>query len=81
MNFITDFFLKGPGRSYPEPCVMGEESIMAPKAHGTSDVPVQKELRWECDAEVADRVCNFNRHNAEYRGKSRETKRPAGWHA
>jgi hypothetical protein len=49
---------------------MGEESIMSPKAHGTSDVPVQKELQWECDGEVADRVCNFNRHYAEYRGKS-----------
>lgn len=70
MNFITDFLLRGGGQTYPEPCVMGEESIMSPKAHGTSDVPVQKELQWECDGEVADRVCNFNRHYAEYRGKS-----------
>jgi len=41
---------------------------MAPKAHGTSAKPVQKKLRWNCDRNTADRICNFNRHAAEYRG-------------
>ena len=41
---------------------------MSPKAHGTSKVPVQTDLRWKCDVNVADRICNFNRHFAEYAG-------------
>jgi peptide methionine sulfoxide reductase MsrB len=47
---------------------MGDESIMSPKAHGTSEVPVQKNLRWGCDYDTADRICNFNRHYAEHAG-------------
>ena len=58
----------GGGSGYADPCVMGDESIMSPKAHGTSDVPVQADLRWDCDRKVADNICNFNRHYAEYRG-------------
>lgn len=53
---------------FPPPCVMGDESIMAPKAHGTSNVPAQKNLRWDCDWETADRICNYNRHYAEHSG-------------
>ena len=53
------------GSKYP---IMADESIMSKKAHGTSDSPVQKELRWNCDYETADRICNFNRHYAEYAG-------------
>lgn len=69
MNFIQDLFGGiGGGATYPEPCVMGEESIMSPKAHGTSETPVQENLRWDCDRAVADRICNYNRHYAEYRG-------------
>ena len=41
---------------------------MSPKAHGTSDKPVQKDLRWNVDRDTADRICNFNRHYAEYAG-------------
>lgn len=55
-------------KKFPEPCIMGEESIMAPKDHGTSKTPVQEDLRWGCDRATADRICNFNRHSAEYRG-------------
>jgi len=55
-------------KNFPEPCVMGDESLMAPKAHGTSQTPVQENLRWGCDRATADRICNFNRHYAEYRG-------------
>jgi len=41
---------------------------MDQKAHGTSEKPVQKELRWKCDFDTADRICNFNRHYAEFAG-------------
>ena len=58
----------GSKKKYAEPCVMGDESLMSPKAHGTSATPVQKELRWGCDYDTADRICNFNRHYAEYAG-------------
>jgi hypothetical protein len=47
------------------PCVRGNERIMRQKEHGTSHGPVQANLRWNCDAEIADRICNFNRHYAE----------------
>lgn len=53
--------------------VEGNESIMKLKAHGTSETPVQKDLRWGCDNEVADRICNFNRHSAEYSGYFEKT--------
>mmetsp|Transcript_26743 Transcript_26743/g.77105 ORF Transcript_26743/g.77105 Transcript_26743/m.77105 type:complete len:197 (-) Transcript_26743:1227-1817(-) len=55
-------------KTFPPPCVMGDESIMSKKAHGTSAVPVQGSLRWDCDGKTADRICNFNRHYAEYSG-------------
>lgn len=58
----------GSKKKYAEPCVMGDESLMSPKAHGTSATPVQTELRWGCDYETADRICNYNRHYAEYAG-------------
>jgi hypothetical protein len=37
------------------PCVPGDESIMRPKAHGTSETPVQDNLQWDCDRDLADR--------------------------
>ena len=40
--------------------VVGEESIMRKKRHGTSETSVQKGLRWGCDWDTADRICNFN---------------------
>lgn len=55
-------------RVYPPPAVMGSESIMSPKAHGTSAVPVQEDLRWDCDRDTAERICNHNRHYAERAG-------------
>lgn len=50
------------------PCVPGDESIMSHKEHGTSHVPAQSNLRWKCDTKIADNICNFNRHYAEYAG-------------
>ncbi len=35
---------------------------------GTSNTPVQENLRWKCDRKTADNICNFNRHYAEHRG-------------
>ena len=47
---------------------MGDESIMSQKSHGTSEKPVQENLRWNCDVKNADKICNFNRHYAEFSG-------------
>ena len=54
--------------------VMGEEAIMSPKQHGTSSKPVMKDLKWGCDYDTADRICNFNRHYAEFAGYWTTTK-------
>mmetsp|Transcript_9478 Transcript_9478/g.13933 ORF Transcript_9478/g.13933 Transcript_9478/m.13933 type:complete len:203 (+) Transcript_9478:64-672(+) len=48
--------------------IMAEESVMSPKVHGTSEKPVMKNLKWGCDYDTADRICNFNRHYAEHAG-------------
>mmetsp|Transcript_16822 Transcript_16822/g.36588 ORF Transcript_16822/g.36588 Transcript_16822/m.36588 type:complete len:165 (-) Transcript_16822:167-661(-) len=53
---------------YPPPAVMGTEDIMKPKEYGTSAVPCQKDLRWGCDYDTANRICNYNRHYAEHSG-------------
>ena len=45
-----------------------DEETMAPKAHGSTAAPVQKNLKWNVDRKTADRICCFNRHAAEYRG-------------
>jgi hypothetical protein len=43
--------------SYP---IEGPESIMSPKAHGTSAKPCQKDLMYGCDFETADKyVCSY----------------------
>ena len=55
-------------KEYGGSCVMGDEELMRKKKHGTSDVPVQKDLRWSCNAQKADQICNFNRHYAENSG-------------
>jgi hypothetical protein len=44
--------------------IVGEESIMSAKAHGTCASAVQTDLRWNCDRKVADNICCFNRHYA-----------------
>lgn len=58
-----------PGAKLPLP---GSEAIMSAKAHGTAATGVQPNLRWGCDAKLADRICCYNRHYAEVR-------RPRGW--
>ncbi|KAJ1448268.1 hypothetical protein M885DRAFT_539753 [Pelagophyceae sp. CCMP2097] len=56
------------GKKFDGMSVPGDESIMAPKAHGTSATPVQADLRWSVDVKNADKICNFNRHYAEFAG-------------
>ena len=53
--------------------VYGDDSIMSPKSHGTTDAPVQTNLRWGVDRDTADRICCFNRHYAEYAGYWKKT--------
>ncbi len=48
--------------------IIAEDSAMNEKGHGTSEKPVQKNLKWGCDNALADRICNFNRHWAENAG-------------
>lgn len=49
--------------------VVGPDSLMAQKAHGTSPHPVQRKLRYgghiPAFQKMADRICSFNRHAAE----------------
>ncbi len=45
----------GNKKSFDEPVVMGDESIMSQKKHGTSNTPVQQNLRWDVDRKTADR--------------------------
>jgi len=60
----ADAFAKDKGM-YP---LIGDESIMAPKAHGTSEKPVQQKLRWGCNTKLADGICSYNRDFAEFAG-------------
>lgn len=55
-------------QAFAPPVVMGDESIMSKKAHGTSSNPVQQQLKWGVDPKLADKICNFNRHYAERSG-------------
>ncbi len=64
-NLFNRLFGSAPSSEYP--IMIGEEA-MSQKGHGTSEKPVQKNLRWNCDYDTADRICNFNRHYAEYAG-------------
>ena len=46
---------------------------MAPKAHGTSEQPVQADLLYGVNNELADRITNFNRRYAESAGYFTQT--------
>jgi len=55
-------------QGFDAPVVMGTEEMMSQKEYGTSAVPIQKDLRWNCDVKTADNICNYNRHYAEFGG-------------
>ena len=65
-------FLVLAATKYP---IRGSEEIMKKKAHGTSDVPVQSNLKYGCDVALADRICNFNRRFAEHAGEENKKMR------
>lgn len=48
--------------------IKGENSIMSGKAHGTTEISVQSNLRFGCDYELANRICSYNRDGAERAG-------------
>ena len=50
--------------------VRGGEELMVKKAHGTCTKPVQPQLRFGVDRNLADNICCFNRHGAEPRGSA-----------
>ena len=55
-------------KTFGPPVVMGNESIMSQKAHGTCDTPVQDDLLWDVSRQKADQICCYNRHYAEHSG-------------
>jgi hypothetical protein len=77
-NFIqTASFVAGAAILFPQKSsafevggkiVLGDESIMNEKAHGTSNQPVQSDLLYGVSDKLADRICSFNRHFAERGG-------------
>jgi hypothetical protein len=67
-GLLEDFLGGAMSSGFEPPVVMGTEEMMSQKEFGTSAVPIQKDLRWSCDVETADRICNYNRHYAEYGG-------------
>ena len=54
--------------------IYGSESIMSRKQHGTSETPVQRNLRWGANRRMADRISNYNRHWAEPSGYLNQTR-------
>ena len=52
---------------------LGDESIMSKKEHGTSSQPVQSDLLYGVSNQLADKICNFNRHFAENGGSFEST--------
>ncbi|KAI9340508.1 hypothetical protein BDR26DRAFT_861224 [Obelidium mucronatum] len=48
--------------------VLGDESLMAPKNHGSCTAPPMAPLRFGADAATARRICCHNRHYAERAG-------------
>ncbi|EGD72450.1 hypothetical protein PTSG_00472 [Salpingoeca rosetta] len=57
----------------PKGPVKGSEDIMKPKAFGTCPNPVQEPLKWNCNPELANKICAHNRHFAEHAGYFQET--------
>lgn len=51
-----------------KPVYGSDKEIMVNKSHGTTENPVQANLRYNVDAKTADKICSYNRHFAEYSG-------------
>eukprot|EP00039_Didymoeca_costata_P009970 m.133083 g.133083 ORF g.133083 m.133083 type:complete len:245 (+) comp14663_c0_seq1:198-932(+) len=48
--------------------VLGPNSLMSQKGHGTCAAPLRSPMRYGVDEKLANRICCFNRHYAEYSG-------------
>jgi len=63
---VLSYSVKAEASEYP--ILADGDDIMRPKAHGSSEKPAQSDLKWGMDFETADRICNYNRRFAEYKG-------------
>jgi hypothetical protein len=63
-----------PASAASSPIIYGSDDIMKPKQHGTSDKPVQSNLLYGVDVQLADRISNYNRVFAERAGYWENTK-------
>jgi len=77
-NLFTAMGNRGSGDIYGPPVVMGDESLMAPKEHGTCEKGPLEKLKWGVKSELADRICTANRHYAEHSGYAFE-KETTSW--
>jgi hypothetical protein len=62
-HLFTKLFSSASTGKYP---IIADEEVMSTKAHGTSEKPVQKNLRWKCDYDTADRICNFSKFGNDF---------------
>ena len=49
---VALFGLGGQAKADSKYPIIADEEVMKPKAHGTSEKPVMKNLKWGCDFEV-----------------------------
>jgi len=70
LSIVFVLFVMGGSTSghFDAPVVMGDESIMSPKANGSCEKPPQDNLRWGCPQKKANEICCHNRHYAEHSG-------------
>lgn len=64
-GLITVDDVKNGPICYP---ILGDESIMSQKEHGTTEKPVMSTLLYGCDTKIADKICSFTRSDAEDKG-------------
>jgi len=68
ISSIIFIIFSATSKRLPSTCLAGDASIMSKKAYGTSNIPIQENLRWNEDEGVASSICNHNRHWAEPSG-------------
>jgi len=53
--------------------VYGDETIMNQKGHGSTESPVQSNLLYGVDQDLANKICSYNRRFAEFAGSFTKT--------
>ena len=53
--------------------VYGDETIMNQKNHGSTNSPVQSNLLYGVDQDLANKICSYNRRFAEFAGSFTKT--------